>query len=131
MITYSTNWMGPISIDWFRERGLTRIITTNVTSELQRDILRDSRPDIEIGDTFEREEITVYYSAGRIDIRGLDESEFYNGCGEYPLAPMHGEDWNALSDWLDDLETHHLWTKEQLLYTFELENGNPIRWWRD
>jgi hypothetical protein len=23
MIIYSTNWMGPISMSWFRDRGLT------------------------------------------------------------------------------------------------------------
>ena len=40
MITYSTNWMGPISTHWYRERGLV-----------------------------ENENITTYYCAGRIDIR--------------------------------------------------------------
>lgn len=25
MITYNTNWMGPVNLDWYRERGFTMI----------------------------------------------------------------------------------------------------------
>jgi hypothetical protein len=128
MITYSTNWMGPISIDWFRERGLTEMVTLTVKSELQRDILRKSRPEIEIGDTFERETITTHYGGGRIDIRGLDTSEFYNGWGEYSLPIMHGEDYNALSDWLDEQEDETVRNYDELICDFEREYGKLIRW---
>jgi hypothetical protein len=67
VITYSTNWMGPISTHWYRERGLV-----------------------------ENENITTYYCAGRIDIRD-DSKCGYDGWDEYGLRPMHGESWGKLS----------------------------------
>ena len=99
MITYSTNWMGPVSMDWFRERGLV-----------------DSTGNV-----------TLYYSAGRIDIRD-DTKHGYDGWDEYSLAPMHGEDWNALSDWLDTLHTEELWPYDKLISEFEDYYGMPISW---
>ena len=99
MISYSTNWMGPINTEWYRERGL---------------INQDN-------------EVTEYYSAGRIDIRD-DSKSGYDGWDEYSVAPMHGEDWNRLSDWLDNLETERLWGKSELLEAFEEETGYKIRW---
>lgn len=102
-VTYSTNWMGPVSMSWYKERGL-----------------------LEEGSV----EPTTYYSAGRIDIRGLDEEKYWSGWSEYSLPAMHGEDWNALSDWLDKLETTELWDYEVLISVFEGEvlNGRKIRW---
>ena len=89
-------------MDWYRERGLV-----------------------------ENENITTYYSAGRIDIRD-SEKEGYDGWDEYGVAPMHGEDWNALSDWLDDLTTTELWEYDMLISIFEGEVlGRSIRWWED
>jgi len=41
------------------------------------------------------------WSAGRIDIRD-DTKEGYAVWGEYGVAPMHSEYWNALSDYLWD-----------------------------
>ena len=86
--------------------------------------------DLPIGATYEIETIHTHYAGGRIDIRGLDESEFYNGWGEYSLPVMHGEDWNILSDWLWDLETTELWDYDMLISIFEGEvlNGRKIRW---
>lgn len=100
-VTYSTNWMGPVSMNWYRDRGLVK-----------------------------DEAITTYYSAGRIDIRGLDPEKYWSGWHEYSLSAMHGEDWNALSDWLDKLETTDLWDYEMLISIFEGEvlNGRKIRW---
>jgi hypothetical protein len=127
MISYSTNWMGPVSMGWYFDRGLTQQVVHTVESEQQRDILRGRRPNIEIGDTFVRDEITTYYSAGRIDIRD-DTKEGYAGWDEYSVAPMHGEDWNALSDYLDDLETEELVPYNTLIEQFETHYGKKIRW---
>jgi len=98
MITYSTNWMGPINLNWYRERGL-----------------------LEEGSV----EPTTYYSAGRIDIRGVPDEPW--GL-EYGVEPMHGEDWNALSDWLDDLTTEELVSYNALIEQFETHHGKRIRW---
>src|SRR6056300_1209212 len=103
MVTYSTNYMGPISMDWFRKRGLTHFITETVKSDVISKI-----KDLPIGATYEIETVHTHYAAGRIDIRDSSK-QGYDGWGEYAVAPMHGADWNLLSDWLWDLETTEVW----------------------
>ena len=98
-ISYSTNFMGPITTGWFKERGLTD----------------------------EDGEITTYYSGGRIDIRDY-RCEGYDGWNEYALPIMHGEDWNALSDWLDDFTSEELIPYDELIAMFEEQYGKKIRW---
>ena len=94
--------MGPISLGWYKDRGL-----------------------IQGG------EVTTYYSGGRIDLRD-DSKEGYGGWDEYSVAPMHGEDWNALSDWLENLKTIKQWDYDKLISTFESEVlGREIRWWKE
>ena len=122
MISYSTNWMGPISMDWFRDRGLTEKKTRVVTEDSV--LVEMGR---KVGDVLEYDEITTHYCGGRIDIRGVPDEPW--GL-EYGLPIMHGEDWNALSDWLDDLTTTELWDYDMLISIFEAEvlNGRKIRW---
>lgn len=119
--------MGPVSMGWYFDRGLTKQVVHTVESEQQRDILRRRRPDIEIGDTFVRDEITTYYSAGRIDIRD-DTKEGYAGWDEYSVAPMHGEDWNDFGDWLESFQTHELWEFDDIIKLYEDASGRKIRW---
>ena len=123
MISYSTNWMGPISLDWFRERGLTEITEVTVDSK----ILAKAH-GVELGDTVTQEVVTEYWCGGRIDIYGLDETEYYGGRSEYGLPVMDGESWNLFSDWLDEYETIELKTYEQLLSAFEADTDHKIRW---
>lgn len=134
-VTYWSNFMGPISMSWYRDRGLTHMVEKTCESELIRDALRTSKvlkyPDIEIGDTYEIEEITVHYAGGRIDIYGLDPEKYYAGKDEYGLDVMHGEDWNALSDWLDDLTTDTVLSYNDLIEQFEQYYGKKIRWAKD
>jgi len=135
-VSYFLNYMGPITMDWFRERGLTHKVERVVESELIRDTLRNSPkfnyPDIEVGDNYEIEEVHTHYAAGRIDIRDSSK-QGYDGWDEYSVAPMHGADWGLLSEWLWDLETTEVWDYEMLISTFESEvlNGRKIRWWKD
>ena len=100
MISYSTNWMGPINLYWYEERGLLE--ADGVTP-------------------------TIQYSAGRIDIRD-DTKQGYDGWDEYSVAPMHSEDWNALSDYLLDLTTEELLSYNELIEQFETHYGKKIRW---
>ena len=100
MITYSTNWMGPINLHWYEERGLLE--DDGVTP-------------------------TIRYSAGRIDIRD-DSKSGYDGWDEYSVAPMNSEDWNALSDYLWDLTTEELLSYNTLIEQFETHYGKRIRW---
>jgi len=103
MITYSINWMGPIALSWYRERGL-----------------------LEEGSVHP----TTLYSAGRIDIRGLDETEYWNGCHEYGVDAMQSEDWGALSVWLSSLKTKELLPYDVLIEQFEEYYGKKIRCWQ-
>ena len=98
MISYSTNWMGPINMQWYEERGLLKEGSV---------------------------EPTTYYSAGRIDIYGVPGEHYPL---EYGLAPMHGQDWNALSNWLDNFETDELMSYGDLIESFQLWYGKSIRW---
>lgn len=118
-------------MDWFRQNGLTETVTHTVKTEQQRDILRKSRPDIEIGDTFEREEVVISYSGGRIDIYGLDPEEYWGGRSEFGLPLMRTEDWNDFSYWLDDFETEELWSLEDILEEYRQDTGHVIRWWKE
>jgi hypothetical protein len=124
MITYSTNMMGPWSMDWYRQRGLTR----KATRVVQENSLLVKNGRHKVGDILEYDEITTHYGGGRIDIRGLDDSEFYNGWDEYSLPIMHGEDFNALSDWLDEQEDENVRNYDELIGDFEREYGKKIRW---
>ncbi len=92
--------MGPVNLRWYEERGLLE--ADGVTP-------------------------TTYYSAGRIDIRDSSK-EGYDGWHEYGVAPMHGEDWNALGDYLWDLTTPELVPYNTLIEQFETHYGKKIRW---
>ena len=123
MISYSTNWMGPISLDWFRERGLTEKKTRVVTEDSV--LVEMGR---KVGDVLEYDEVTTYYSGGRIDIRGVPDEPY--GL-EYGMAPMHGEDWNDFGDWLESFQTHELWEFEKLIACYESASNTKIRWAED
>jgi hypothetical protein len=91
MITYSTNWMGPINENWIAKHG-------------------------------------TMWSAGRIDIRGLDNEVYWGGCHEYSLPPMRTEDWNDFDDWLESFQTHELWEFDDIVKLYESASGRKIRW---
>lgn len=119
-VRYSTNWMGPVSLDWYKERGLLKPV--------RKVLEQDSKFGAgKAGDVIVANDITEHYSCGRIDIRGTDGGgEWIDD--EYGLGPMKSEDWNMLSDWLDTLETDFTWSKEDLLDNFERFIGRNIRW---
>mgnify|MGYP003678728728 FL=1 len=115
MISYSTNWMGPIATRWYEERDIPFEIR-----ETSGKILPKT----------EYKHFLESYSCGRIDIYGLDEQEYYAGKKEYGLAPMLTEDWNALGDWLDNIEDEYIvMTYKELIHQFENHYGKPIRWY--
>ena len=123
MISYSTNFMGPISMDWFCDRGLTQMVDMEITTEMDA-----RRYNTSIGDTVQVEDITEYWCGGRIDIYGLDPRKHYGGMCEYDLPIMDGESWNKLTDWLDDYESKELTSYEDLIIIFERETKHKIRW---
>lgn len=119
-VRYSTNWMGPVSIDWYTQRGLVRPVQLVVEKD-------NKFTGQKAGDTIIVNDIVERYSSGRIDIRGTDGGgEFIDD--EYGLAPMVDQDWHDLSDWLDTVETDFVWAKEDLLHNFERFIGRKIAW---
>jgi hypothetical protein len=115
--------MGPISLDWFRDRGLTQMVDMEITTEIDA-----RRYNVNIDDTVQVEEITEYWCGGRIDIYGLDSDEYYCGTSEYGLPIMDGESWNKLTDWLDEYTSEELTSFEDLIIIFERETNHKIRW---
>ena len=113
MISYSTNWMGPVATRWYEERNIPYVL--KMTSG-------------KFGPIKEYKSYTESYSCGRIDIRGLDEEEYYCGQSEYGVSPMRTEDWNALGDWLDELKTEALLAYNTLIQQFEHYYCKEIRW---
>lgn len=119
-VSYSTNWMGPVSIDWYKERGLVK----PVKKVLEED---NKYTGHKAGEIIIINDITERYACGRIDIRGTaGAGEFIDD--EYGLAPMKEEDWNSLTYWLQTVETDFVWTKEELLHNFENFIGRSIAW---
>jgi hypothetical protein len=120
MITYSTNWMGPINVDWYRQRGLTK--TKTVVQE------EDSKyTDRKKGDIYEIEEITQQWCGGRIDVRGEGLGPYGEELG---LPIMRGDSYNLFSDWLDTFETDDVWTLAQLVELYERANPKIV-WAKD
>jgi hypothetical protein len=118
---YSTNWMGVANLNWYIERGLTKKKTITFTEDSLTVKHGKNKP----GDTIEVDEPTVYYSCGRIDVRGGDTDIYYGD--EIGVPPMRSEDWGRFSDWLDTVETDFMWTLDQLVEMYERKNPK-IRW---
>lgn len=119
-VSYSLNWMGPVSMQWYRDRGLTKM----VSEVLEKDQVFGNLKE---GDTWTHEEITTHYSAGRIDIRDSSK-EGYDGWDEYAVSPMHAEDWHHLGEWLWELTTDEVLPYNTLLEMFQEHYDKEIRW---
>ena len=123
VVTYSTNMMGPVSMDWYRKRNLTYMVKHTILTKISSQL--HNKP---IGSIIEREEVKTYYAGGRIDIYGLNEEEYYCGRSEYSLPIMHGEDYNDFSSWLEDFQTHELWSYNDIIEEYEQYRKKKIRW---
>jgi hypothetical protein len=123
MVSYSTNFMGPISTDWYKQRGYTKRVVKVIDSDFLSQIRKQP-----LGTKYEVDEITEEWAGGRIDIYGLDPKENWGGKGEYSLPVMRAESWGVLTEWLDDFESEELLKFDDLINTFETETGHKIEW---
>lgn len=108
--------MGPVSMDWYRQRGLTH-----------KKIHTATRDDMFVneGETYETEAVTEHYSCGRIDVRGIPDEPYGDEIG---VPPMRSEDWRAFGRWLDDVETMSVWTLRDLVTAYQNQTGQTIHW---
>ena len=107
-IHYSTNWMGPVSLDWYRNNGFTE----RRTVEFQ-------------GQKIEVDHITERWAGGRIDVYGTGEPY----PQEISVPIMREKDWAELGKWLTDFETEQVLTLEELVSLYEKTNPK-IQWWK-
>ena len=116
MISYSTNWMGPAGMWWFRANGYTKMVTK---------ILEKDSPltNAKKGDTITYEDVTEYWYGGRIDIYGTGDP--YGD--EMSLPIMDGPSYKGFSEWLENFETETIWSLDQLVAEYE-KTHNKIRW---
>ena len=108
-IRYSTNWMGPISMQWFRDRGLTRKQPRRYSEILQRWI--------------EPEEITERWMGGRIDVYGSDYPT------EIGLPIMSAQSWGEFSQWLEQYSSETEKTLDELVQAFYNNTNKRIIWY--
>ena len=116
MITYFLNWMGPVSVNWYVDRGLYNQVGTRYSPYLKQNI-----------PVYDK---SIELACGTIDISGLDPEEYYEGKTEY-LCPLMTEDsWNRFSKFLNNLQTENLYSFEELLDKFN-ETNKEIEWYEE
>lgn len=96
MISYSTNFMGPISLQWYRNRGIP--------------FVDKSTP-------------AVMYAGGRIDVYGVSEDDYYEGKTAISLPVMTASSFNAFSTFLSNFKSDTILNYDQLV-TLYLAAGN-------
>ena len=122
MISYSTNWMGPVSMHWYEE---------NVPMvDIERVHSKWIYPEKE-GQTYTAREPSVNYAGGRIDIRGLEGDDYWCGQHEYGVSIMTQKSWNKLSSWCRAFESETLLTYDQLIENFENDTNYKIEWFKN
>lgn len=119
MISYSTNWMGPVGMWWFRENGFVEV----KEKVLEKDSQFSNKKK---GDTVSYEDITKHWYGGRIDIYGLPENEYYNGKSEMALPIMDGPSWSAFSKWLESFTSEEVLSLDALVTEFEKSNDKIV-----
>ena len=107
--------MGPVSLEWYRRRGLTQ--TKHHVGENDCMLYK-------AGEAFTTESITMQYSCGRIDVRGVPDEPYGD---EISVPPMLNYDWHRFSDWLDTVQTMSVWSLKDLITAYERDNPQ-ITW---
>lgn len=110
MISYSTNWMGPVSLNWYEDRNLVTIKTEMIQGQL-----------------IETKDITQRWSGGRIDVHGEGLGPYGDEIG---LPVMRNDCYRQFSGWLSTFQTDDVWTLTQLVEFYEKSNPKII-WAKD
>jgi hypothetical protein len=107
--------MGPVSMNWYRDRGLTQKQTKTAT---------ENSMFTTMGEQFTSESITTHYSCGRIDVHNVPDEPYGD---EINVPPMLSTDWAMFSNWLDTVKTMSTWTLADLIVAYQQHNL-PITW---
>ena len=107
--------MGPVSLDWYRQRGLTQV---------EHKVATEDSMLYNHSESYTSESITTHYSCGRIDVRGIPDEPYGD---EISVPPMLSSDWRLFGNWLDDVQTVSIWTLADLVTAYEQHNP-PITW---
>lgn len=117
MISYYLNQMGPWSMKWYTDRGLTEKQTIKFSEDF---VIKEKAGTELVVDV-----CTIQMAAGRIDIS--DGSPFGD---EISVPVMYLEDWKNFGAWLWKFKTKRKWNLDRLVKEYEKTN-TPIRWWKD
>ena len=117
-VRYSINWMGVVSLQWYKDRGLTERVSRTLTED-------SPLTGKKAGTVIEYHNIIQEYCVGRIDCRGDDLGPFGDEIG---VDVMKAEDWYRFGKWLNTVETDYMWTMDQLVEMYERTNPK-IEWW--
>jgi hypothetical protein len=101
MISYNTNFMGPISLQWYRDRGIPFTDRVNPT---------------------------VMYAGGRIDVYGVSEDDYYDGRTAISLPVMTASSFNALSAFLSNFKSDTLLNYDQLIALYLAAGNSAIEY---
>lgn len=74
------------------------------------------------------EKYGIDWSCGRVDIYGLDETEYFDGKHEYAAHPMRRLSWGMFGHWLSKRKDTELVPLQDLVADFEAETGHEIEW---
>ena len=107
--------MGPVSLDWYRTRGLTQV---------KQHVGENDCMLYKAGEAFTSETIIMQYSCGRIDVHNVPGEPYGDEIG---VPPMLSTDWRAFGDWLWDVQTMSVWTLADLVTAYQQHNP-PITW---
>ena len=111
--------MGVYNLEWYRSRGLTK--------KTPMIAMRDSQIlNVKAGESYEYEEVTEHWAAGRIDVRGTED--IYGP--ELAVGVMKQEDWYRFGEWLNRFTTNEIWNLEQLVQEYEKTNPKII-WYNE
>lgn len=108
--------MGPVSLEWYRQRGLSQVEQRIATTDTMH---------YNTGDAYTVETITKHFSCGRIDVRGIPDEPYGDEIG---VPPMLSDDWYEFGRWLDTVETMSVWTLADLVVAYEYRTNTKITW---
>ena len=108
--------MGPVSLDWYRTRGLTKV---------EHKVATEDSMLYNHSERYTSETITTYYSCGRIDVHNVPGEPYGDEIG---VPPMLSTDWAMFSHWLDDVQTVSIWTLKDLVEAYEHQTNSKITW---